>query len=569
MIPPTWEEWQATIQSLPNDKACGPSNLHNEFYKHAGPKVANLTWHMAKMCFQLAIIPEEWKQAHIYPIPKPMEWQSDITKTRPLTLLDTLRKAVMKIVTNRLSKIMAKHHVLKGNNFTGLPEGSTEFPIKLMNMIMEDAKEHKKPVWILLQDLSKAYDRVDLVILRQAMERVKIPTFCINFILDFFTYRQNAVLTKGRLSSYYDVKIGIDQGEVISPLLWCIYFDPLLCEIADLHKGYTLTHRWMSNVTTAEQQSLQEQIAALGFMDDANWISDSLENLEEILAVADDFYSLTKAAINKEKSKLLTNATDGSSPIPIKFGQNIIPIQPSKGAVRFLGVKINIHLNHSLVKKEIRALIRKFVNLTKTKPITDKQFCYVANHVLFPQLLYKIKNTPLSETECTTFNQSIRSLYKHKCHFPKTAPNATMHNRMFYNLSNIWTEQIAEIATSLLNQFNNPFPLMFNVSQIRLYHLQRTKLAPTSPLNSWTPLHDFAQYRSNNIAAQLFLLQQAKASLQMRCSNKLINHIIGGARAIKDTLPLPYLRKHHKILTKYNMLYQDQFISSDGFSLYT
>src|SRR6266540_2532406 len=170
MIPPTWEEWQATIQSLPNDKACELSNLHNEFYKHAGPNVAKLTWHMAKMCFQLAIIPEEWKQAHIYPIPKPMEWQCDITKTRPLTLLDTLRKAVMKIITNRLSKIMAKHSVLKGNNFAGIPGGSTEIPIKIMNMIMEDAKEHRKPVWILLQDLSKAYDRVDLVILRKAME---------------------------------------------------------------------------------------------------------------------------------------------------------------------------------------------------------------------------------------------------------------------------------------------------------------------------------------------------------------------------------------------------------------
>ena len=56
-----------------------------------------------------------------------------------------------------------------------------------MNMIMKDAKEHHKPVWILLQDLSKAYDRVDLVILRKAMEHIKIPSSCINFILDFFT----------------------------------------------------------------------------------------------------------------------------------------------------------------------------------------------------------------------------------------------------------------------------------------------------------------------------------------------------------------------------------------------
>ncbi len=41
---------------------------------------------------------------------------------------------------------MAKHHILKGNNFAGLPGGSTEVPIKLMNMILEDVKENSKPV---------------------------------------------------------------------------------------------------------------------------------------------------------------------------------------------------------------------------------------------------------------------------------------------------------------------------------------------------------------------------------------------------------------------------------------
>jgi len=175
-------------------------------------------------------------------------------------------------------------------------------------------------------------------------------------------------------------------------------------------------------------------------MNDANWISSSLEDLEDILDVADDFYKLTRAAINKEKSKLLTNTTAANEPILIRFRPHIIPIQPSMGAVRFLGVKINIHLNHSLVKKELRAHIRSFINLTKTKLIIDRQFCYIANHVLFPQLLYKMRNTPLSDSACKALNQTIRSLYKHKCHFPKTAPNAMFHARMFYNLNDVWTE---------------------------------------------------------------------------------------------------------------------------------
>ena len=111
------------------------------------------------------------------------------------------------------------------------------------------------------------------------MERIKIPTFCIEFILDFFTHRKNAIITKEGLSDFYDVKIGIDQGEVISPLLWCIYFDPLLCEINQLNKGYTISHQWMADVGKGTISQLQEHIAALGFMDDANWISSNLFKL--------------------------------------------------------------------------------------------------------------------------------------------------------------------------------------------------------------------------------------------------------------------------------------------------
>ena len=116
----------------------------------------------------------------------------------------------MKIITNRLSKIMTKYSILKGNNFAGIPGRLTELPIKIMNMILKDAKEHKKSVWILLQDLSKAYDRVDLTILWKAMNRMKIPNLCINFIIDFFTHYKNAILTKGDLSDYYNIQIGID-----------------------------------------------------------------------------------------------------------------------------------------------------------------------------------------------------------------------------------------------------------------------------------------------------------------------------------------------------------------------
>ena len=105
--------------------------------------------------------------------------------------------------------------------------------------------------------------------------------------------------------------------------------------------------------------------------------------------------------------------------------------------------------------------------------------------------MYKMRNTPLSETFCHSLNQAIRSLFKHKCQFPKTASNVIFHAGIFYNLNDVWTEQIADIATTLLNQFNNNFPLLVAVSKIRLFSLQKQELAPISPLQAWNPLHNF------------------------------------------------------------------------------
>ena len=95
-----------------------------------------------------------------------MDWQCNITKIRPITLLDTIRKAIIKMLINHLFTILAKYKVLKENNFTNLLKGLLKFFIKIINMIIKNAKFHKCPIWILLQNLSKMYNRVNLDIIR-------------------------------------------------------------------------------------------------------------------------------------------------------------------------------------------------------------------------------------------------------------------------------------------------------------------------------------------------------------------------------------------------------------------
>src|SRR5689334_19629801 len=92
MDPIQENEWLEAIRDLPLDKASGPSLISNEMIKHAGSTMLETLRFMANACLRIGDIPGDWKDAQLYPIPKPYDWEYDISKTRPITLLETVRK---------------------------------------------------------------------------------------------------------------------------------------------------------------------------------------------------------------------------------------------------------------------------------------------------------------------------------------------------------------------------------------------------------------------------------------------------------------------------------------------
>src|SRR3954454_10330359 len=162
-------------------------------------------------------------------------------------------------------------------------------------------------------------------------------------------------------------------------------------------------------------------------MDDSNWIAHSKEDLEEILDIADEFYSITKAAINKSKSQLLTNTITTSQTIPIKFGSSIIDIKPELGSIRFLGVWIN---------------------------------------------------------ECNKLSAPLRKLVKHNSSMTISSPDCLFKGSSFYNLNDLWTQQLKSFSTALLYQFNSK-SLYKLISTIRLFQLQSQHSLHISPLCEW------------------------------------------------------------------------------------
>jgi len=110
--------------------------------KHLGPSITYKLWILIRAVLSLNNIPTQWKEAYIYLILKPKKWQYYLNNTRPITLLDTVRKALVKLITNRLMNIFISHSILKSYNFVMLSHSFTFKLLHIIDNILYDIKYH-------------------------------------------------------------------------------------------------------------------------------------------------------------------------------------------------------------------------------------------------------------------------------------------------------------------------------------------------------------------------------------------------------------------------------------------
>ncbi|KAF0420588.1 reverse transcriptase [Gigaspora margarita] len=139
---------------------------------------------------------------------------------RPIVLLDTFRKSIVRIIQKILNKIFTEKHIRKELNFAGLPGNSTSTPIHIVNNLIEYVKEEKIEMWILLQDIRKAFNSVSIISIKKALGRFQVPRKIAAFILELYSKRNIKVITKYGMTEGFEAKEEIDKGEIISLLVW-------------------------------------------------------------------------------------------------------------------------------------------------------------------------------------------------------------------------------------------------------------------------------------------------------------------------------------------------------------
>jgi ribonuclease HI len=577
LTPITLEEIIEIGKMLPGKKANGPTGISYEDIKLTLIPLKEILQEIFNEILETGTLPKDWLRAHIYPIPKPKPWQYDLNNTRPITLLETARKFFVKILTNRLSKIFTTNDILKGYQFAGLPKKSTFEPLRIVNEIINYAEQNKKEMWFLMLDMSKAYDRINIPMLRKALERIKMPKRITQILTGLFTNRTNQVFTPTGLTEPFDMLTGIDQGEIISPLLWIIYYDPLLARIRNTNLGFRMEAKEYLDVYENVYRSRSVTFPGCAYMDDTGFITNNKLNLERILKIADSFYRLNDIKINKQKSELLLRKNVSKkkpleSVVKIKFGEDEIEVKPTarNQSSRFLGVWINAFNDNRHVEQQIRNEIKAIIkNISCRKGITDKMMIYLFNMLIIPIVEYRSQLYVIEERILERLMAPFRSFIKNRLKFAKTAPNAILETHFIYNLNNLVANQKQAKITNFVLQVNDT-GILGKIMEVRFINIQQQLLLENHPIYVIDEklIHKIKQIK--NIGFKFhFILNNIKLLIEnnfkfARNDNIMIKfNVEGGPTLIRDVVSNGVYIKNFMTLQDNNLIFVDQITILD------
>ncbi|KAG9306835.1 hypothetical protein G9A89_005736 [Geosiphon pyriformis] len=123
----SFDELLTVVKDLSDGKVAGLSGISNELWKHCDKSILDMLLVLLNFCLVGKLVPGPWREACVSMIPKPYECTFD---------------------------------VLHGDNFSVLKGTMMQSLIFAVGSVVEDALEKNCELWLVLQDMHKAYDSV-------------------------------------------------------------------------------------------------------------------------------------------------------------------------------------------------------------------------------------------------------------------------------------------------------------------------------------------------------------------------------------------------------------------------
>jgi len=245
----TTEEVITATKKLRNNRSTGPDGVSNEWYKYAGPNAAKkLADRFNRMMKEHNVI-EAIETGLLIPLNK--EGARKIwDKTRPIVLLNSIRKILCLVVLKRIDGKIDKYLSPSQHGYrSGRSTTEVAWATQYLKAICEKFKEEYA---VVQTDMSQAFDTPDRGLLMEILEaEVKIGEDELRLIRVLLAEVKLQLKIDNFKGEPFTSLIGVPQGDGLSPKLFLVYMEHIRREyMKNSKKG-----PWDINTTFADDDT--------------------------------------------------------------------------------------------------------------------------------------------------------------------------------------------------------------------------------------------------------------------------------------------------------------------------
>ncbi|CAH2095156.1 unnamed protein product [Euphydryas editha] len=304
--------------------------------------------------------PKAWKSAQIIPIPKKPN-PSDFSDFRPISILPFLSKVLEKLVHHQLSTYLNEHSLLNSFQSGFRPGHGT---VSALIKVTDDIRwgmDNKQITILTLLDFSNAFNVVDHEILVSLLRSFNISPPVMSWFQDYLEGRRQRIKIDESFSSWHEVRAGVPQGGVLSPLLFTIFINSISQNLTSLY------HMYADDLQIYTRSSLDN-------------LSSAVASTNSDLATICQWSKSFGLKVNPSKSQTIVigspnivSRIDWSRISPILYDNVIIPYS---SVVKNLGIFFYVNLSwvHHIkeLSKKTFAAVRSLRRLQSFLPISTK-----------------------------------------------------------------------------------------------------------------------------------------------------------------------------------------------------